>query len=233
MRIDSYRVQLALERPRELQWLGRSFSPTAAACRRAIGIEIVARCLSDATQPARAVTRVLPPAGRGGPEAARGSWWAEWLCSIPAGARATACSEALTWATQLFAALDWARLPGARIGDDRRWDCPGGSRVSVHSKVDVRIELEQRPVLFLVPTGVPGPNWWVTLALPALVTGLVDGAGSVPAQVVALWPASGQVRILAIEPDTLERAATTIAQACRAMSGPPHRADGARAVRTL
>jgi hypothetical protein len=233
IRIDSYRVQLALEAPHELQWLERSFSPSAAACRRAIGIEIVSKCLTDATQPAAQVAGVLAAAGRGATTSVERSWWGDWFATIPPAGRAAATSEALTWATQLFGALDWSRLTDARIGEDRRWDCPGAQRVAVHAKVDVRIEVDGRPVFFLMPTGVPGPNWWAPLALSALVTGLVDGPTSVPARVVALWPASGQVRILDLEPETLERAASTIADTFRAMSGSGTASGRPRAVRTL
>lgn len=226
LRIDAYRIHLALTSQRQEVSPDGAFSPSPASCRRAIGSEAVAHCLRDrALAPAQAVARVLErttdPRGGG-----RGSaWWEEWFRSIPPGARAVVQSEAVTWATQLYGALEWSRIERqVRIGCDYRWECPGAKRVTLHAKADVQAWAHDRPVLLMMPTGVAGPRWSSTLALAALAAGLVSGADSVPARVVGMWPASGQVRILPVENGTLEEASKSVIQAAWALT--QHRAAG-------
>jgi hypothetical protein len=153
------------------------------------------------------------------PSESTGAWWEEWFRSLGAGARSVVQAEATTWATQLHTALEWSRFePQAVLGRDYRWECSRSPRVSLHAKVDVQATVEGRPVLLLVPTGVPGPYWSAALGLSALVAGLVRGRDSVPTRVVGMWPASGQVRILPVEPGTLDRASRLVVEAGWAIS---------------
>jgi len=217
-RIDSYRLQLALRSPQQLSSLDCSFSPSPASCRRAIGTEAVSLCVREpGVSPAQAVAEVLNST-IAYPDDAERSWWREWFLRIPPGARAVVQSEAVTWATQLFGALEWSRLqPNVRVGNDFRWECPGARGVTVHAKIDVRVLVDNRPVFFLVPTGTPGPHWSAALSLAALGAALAGGAESLPARVVGLWPASGQVRILPVQSGTLDRAARLVIEAARVL----------------
>jgi hypothetical protein len=224
LRIDAYRIHLALTSPGQGVSPDGPFSPSPASCRRAIGSAAVSHCLRDrALAPAQAVERVLErtvdPRG-----SERGSvWWEEWFRSIPPGARAVVQSEAVIWATQLYGALEWSRIERQiQVGSDYRWECPGSTRVTLHAKADVRAWTHDRPVLLVMHTGIAGPRWSSMLALAALAAGLVSGADSVPARVVGMWPASGQVRILPVESGTLDDASKSVIQAARALT--QHRA---------
>ncbi len=194
---------------------GRPFSPSAANCRRGIGIAAVARCAHNRTlTPAQAVASVLANAMAIETEKRGFTWWEEWFRRIPPGGRAVVQSEALTWATQLHGALDWGRImPRPQLGRDFRWQCPGSPLVTLHAKVDVQASAGGRPVQLVVSTGLAGPEWSPALALSALSAGLLHGTDAVPARVVGVWPASGQVRILQVEPGTLEVASNRVIDA--------------------
>ena len=63
---------------------------------------------------------------RGAIPAARPPWWAAWYGGLGAGGRAMVEAEAVTWATQLWTALEWERLVQPMVGGpDDWWDCPG------------------------------------------------------------------------------------------------------------
>jgi hypothetical protein len=217
VRIDAYRIQVALNSPARLASDNQIFSPSPAACRRAIGVAAIRMCVRDRSlSPARAVAIVLDRATTPEVEAGGGPWWREWFRRIPLGARSVAESEAVTWATQLQESLEWERFdPLPRIGGDYRWQCDGSARVMLHGKVDVEARVGDRPVFFLLQTGIAGPQWMAALALSALAAGLARGSASLPARVVALWPASGQVRMLEVEPGTLDRASNFAIEAAR------------------
>jgi hypothetical protein len=235
LRIDAYQLQLALSAPDKLDGADRSFAPTPATCRRAIGIAAISHCLRDvALPPAQAVGEVLADSGEPTSGSEWRAWWVEWFRRLPEGAKAVVQAEATTWATQLYSALEWSRFePQAVVGRDYRWDCTRSPRVRLHAKVDVQVQAQGRPVLFLVPTGIPGPHWSAALALSALVAGLVRGVGSVPARVVGMWPASGQLRILPVEPGTLDHASKLVVEAAWAVARAQRSASTAERVRTL
>jgi hypothetical protein len=70
-----------------------------------------------------------------------------------------------------------------------------------------------RPVLLVVGSGVPPADWRSALGFPALVPALARGEKAVPARVVGLWPASGQVRILPVDDGVLLDTATAVIRA--------------------
>jgi hypothetical protein len=217
IRIDAYRLQLATGNIGRLRNLEPVFSPTPASCRRAIGLAAVSLSARDPSiPPARAVEAVLA-----GTEARSdsGAWWEDWYRRLPPGARSVARAEAVTWATQLFEALDWSRFdPPARVGGDLRWRAQGSSRVILHAKVDVRVIVDGAPVFFVVNTGMAGPAWTTALSLSALVAGIARGPEAIPARVVGLWPSSGQVRILPIDSGILDRASRLAVEAAQILA---------------
>jgi hypothetical protein len=123
-------------------------------------------------------------------------------------------AEAVTWATQLWTALEWERLVQPVVGGgDDWWDCPGTRALTLRGRADVRVRAVGRPVLLVVGSGVPPSDWRSALGFPALVPALGRGEKSVPARVVGLWPASGQVRILPVDNGALVDAAAAVIRA--------------------
>ena len=227
LRIDAYRLQLALAGRSGTLCPDGPFSPSPASCRRAIGTAAVAQCSRNPmSSPARAVAGVLECAMTPDADGPGSSWWAEWFRRLPVGAKAVVESEAVVWATQLYGSLEWDRIgPDARIGCDYRWVCPGTPQVTLHAKVDVQAWTQGRPVLLVASTGVAGPHWAPALALTALAAGLVRDVQSVPARVVGIWPSSGQVRILPIERGTLAAASKNVVDAALALARTVRPAD--------
>jgi hypothetical protein len=146
-----------------------------------------------------------------GDPGSRPPWWAAWYAGLAAGGRAMVEAEAVTWATQLWTALEWERLAQALVGaGDDWWDCPGTRALTLHGRADVRVRAEGRPVLLTVGSGVPSSQWRGELGFPALVCAMARGERSVPARVVGWWPASGQVRILPVDAAALDEVATAV-----------------------
>ncbi|HEY5250606.1 MAG TPA: hypothetical protein VIJ09_03045 [Acidimicrobiales bacterium] len=216
LKLDEFRFGQAREHPDRLGADDGPFVASPAVCRRAVGSAAVARCLRRrSSSPAVAVAEVLAAgaedAGDGGDPTVRAPWWAGWYGGLSAGGRAMVEAEAVTWATQLWTALEWERLVQPMVGgSDDWWDCPGTRSLTLKGRADVRVRTEGRPVLLVVGSGVPPFDWRAALGFPALVATLARGEKSVPARVVGLWPASGQVRILPVDIEALAETATAV-----------------------
>jgi hypothetical protein len=216
LRLDEFRFGQAREHPDRLAVDEGPFVASPARCRRAIGAGAVARCLRRRSgSPATAVAEVLAAgvadAGDGGDPTARPPWWAGWYGGLAAGGQAMVEAEAVTWATQLWTALEWDRLGQPMVGGgDDWWDCPGTRSLTLKGRADVRVRTEGRPALLVLGSGVPPSGWQAGLGFPALVAAMARGEKAVPARVVGLWPASGQVRILPVDAGTLGETATAV-----------------------
>ncbi len=157
------------------------FVPSPVTCRRAVGLAAVARCVRRrAPSPAAAVAEVVAmgveDAADGTDPGVRPPWWAAWYRSLPAGGRAMVEAEAVTWATQLWTALEWERLVQPVVGGgDDWWDCPGTRALTLRGRADVRVRAEGRPVLLVVGSGLPPSDWRCALGFPALVGALARG----------------------------------------------------------
>jgi hypothetical protein len=221
LRLDAYRFALARERPESCTVTQPPFAASPAKCRRAVGLSAVARCVRRRSPgPAPAVADVLADAladalSAGEPAGARPPWWAAWYAGLSGGARAVVEAEAVTWATQLWTAIEWERLerPVVIGGNDDWWDCPRARRLTLRGHADVRLGAGGRPVSLVVGTGVPPPGWRAALGFPALVGALARGERAIPVRVVGLWPASGQVRILPVDAAALADTATAVVSA--------------------
>ncbi len=219
LRFDAYRFALAREHPERLDADDGTFVPSPARCRRAVGLGAVGRCLRGRSPtPATAVAEVLATgaedAADGVDPGARPPWWAAWYGSLPAGGRAMVEAEAVTWATQLWTALEWERLAPTTVGGaDDWWDCPRTRHLTLRGQADVRVRAGGRPVLLVMGGGLPPSDWRRSLGFPALVAALGRGERSVPARVVGLWPASGQVRILPVDSVVLADTAAAVVDA--------------------
>jgi hypothetical protein len=218
LRINQFRLEKVLESPSRVRG-DEPFSPSPAACRRAIGTAAIARCLNEpGGTPSRAVSDVLDMASRR-VEPYDFCWWGDWFSRLPFGARGVVQAEAVTWATQLHGALDWTRFESVpETGIDYRFESPTRRPILIHSKIDIRVQVDQKPVFFLLPTGVAGKHWNDGFLLAVLAAALCGGITAVPTRVVGLWPSSGQVRVLEVESGTIERAADVVCEAAVALA---------------
>ena len=217
--LDGFRFGQARDHPDRLGDDDGHFVASPALCQRTVGSGAVARCLRRrSASPAVAVAEVLAAgaedAAEGGDPTVRPPWWAAWYRGLPAGGRAMVEAEAVTWATQVWTALEWERLAQPMVGgSDDWWDCPGTRSLTLRGRADVRVRAGGRPALLVVGSGLPPSGWRGTLGFPALVASLARGQGSVPARVVGLWPACGQVRILPVDQGVLAETATAVTAA--------------------
>jgi hypothetical protein len=217
--LDDYRLRTAWREP-ERCGADEPFEPSPRSVRRAVGIAALARLVrGHASGPVPAVTAVLDDAlddaaaGRGaGP---RPAWWAPWYATLGPGARAVVCAEASTWVTQIWGALEWARLrPGPVVGGrDDWWECPGGPGLTLRGRADVRVQQAGRQAMLVVRGGLANSDWPIELGFPALVGALVRGEQGLPVRVVGTWPASGQCRVLEVDGPALAAAADAVARA--------------------
>jgi hypothetical protein len=220
--IGAHELKVAREHPERCETRGGVFAPSPLRCRRAIGIAAVERCVRGrSSAPHTAVAEVLASGVEDLDGAARSQgvlrapWWAQWYSGLPPGARAMVHAEAVTWATQLWSALDWSRFdrPPVVGGRDDWWDCPGRRQLVVQGRSEVRAWAGSRVVMLVVASGFPSSAWRAELAHRALVAALARGERSVPARVVGLWLASGMVRICEVDGVALSEAAAALISA--------------------
>jgi hypothetical protein len=222
LQIGAYELTVARDHPERCAAQRDAFVPSPTRCKRAIGVAAVERCVRGrASAPSTAVAEVLESGVEDlsvavrAQRARRPSWWAEWYAGLGPGGRATVHAEAVTWATQLWTALDWHRFerPPVVGGRDDWWDCPGRRQLVVRGRAEVRAWVGDRPAMLVVAAGFPRTGWRAELAHSALVVALARGERSMPARVVGLWPASGLVRICEVDTAALTEAATALVSA--------------------
>ena len=105
-------------------------------------------------------------------------------------------AEAVTWATRLWCAVDWAALGSPpTIGRDRWWDSPHSALLALRGRAEVRTGCANLVVL----SGPRRDSVRAELALVTLVGSLRTSGGAVPGRVVGWWPDSG--RLVRVEPE--------------------------------
>lgn len=226
--IGAYELAMALEHPQRcVKAVREPFVISPVRCRRAIGVAAVQRCArGHCSSPQRAVSEILCGAledvataqrEAGSP---RPAWWAEWYAGLPPGGRAVVEAEAVTWATQLWSAIDWDRFerPPVLTGRDDSWRCPGPCGLLLRGRVDVRAVRDDRQAFLVVAAGFPRASWRPQLAYPALVAALARGRRAMPARVIGVWPASGLVRICEVDQSALGEAAAALVIAAKTYS---------------
>jgi hypothetical protein len=178
-----------------------------------------------ARAPAAAVGEVLEAgvedvAGDADAGAVRAPWWAAWYAQLPLGGRAAVEAEAVSWATQLFTALEWRQFdrPPVIAGRDDWWQAPGG-RLVLQGRAEVRAQLEESTALLVMAGRSCGEDWRVRLGFPALVCLLARGERALPGRVVGIWPASGQTRALALDGPALDEVARAVVAATASWVG--------------
>jgi hypothetical protein len=176
--------------------------------RRSLGLAVVDACL-DGRFPTP-MEAIGPVADAAVAEWERTGWrtfhWEPWFARLAAGARASVLAEALGWATAVWSAVEWSRLPRRpRVGGPAdQWMCPAGRVVILKARSELRVPLPgDRPgslpsgaagppvALVSASSGCPGGTWAEELAYLALVAGLHSATGPFPARVVGLWPDAG------------------------------------------
>lgn len=210
--VDRRQLHLARQRAIGMPADDGPFRPSPTRCRRAIGLDAVAGCLlgrhgSAADAVARVLDEVAARSAAGQPL----PWWGAWWLGLGTGGRAAVRAEAVGWATRLWTGVDWRAVPGRAVvaSRDQRWMCPTARWLSLHGRVDVRVD---------GPTGVSGPTggaylvvgagvapsgWRSPLVLPVLVGALAGGPDAVGRRVVGWWPDTGQVRVCDVDDDAL------------------------------
>jgi hypothetical protein len=221
LQVDVFKVLVAHRHPDRCMAADDPFVASPRLCRRALGVAAVSRCVRGLSpNPAVAVAEVL----QGGLEdasvasttaAVKAPWWAEWYAGLPGGGRAVVRAEAVAWATQLFTALEWGRIPRPPVigGRDDWWQCPDEPKLVLQGRADVRSFDRRRPALLVVGTGRCRTDWRVELGYPGLVASLVRDTHATPSRVVGVWPQSGQVRVLPVDLITLRATATALVAA--------------------
>ena len=136
-------LRLARYRPESLDLPEEPFAWKPAFVRRSLGIAAVRACAGGRFRgPADAVG---PLADRAVEEWRRTGWrtfhWEPWFAGLGAGGRAAVLADAVTWATPMWAALDWGLLGDSveLAPPDERWSLPGGGPVRLRGGCEARV----------------------------------------------------------------------------------------------
>jgi hypothetical protein len=218
--VSGYSLRLLLEGQQSAQ---DSFRWSPRTARRTLGLAAVRACVAgECRTPAEAVRSVVAGAvGQAERDGATPRSLGAWLAGLPAGGRAAAQADAVTWATALFGALEWDRLPAASEvgGPDRWWDAGGG--VALRGRADLRTMAGDRPSLFCVGNGRPMPSSRAELLLAALVDVVRNPRAPAPARVVGWWPASGRALSVPVSEAALSKTAALVVEAAGRWSDLP------------
>lgn len=208
-RVTEHDVRLAYGPEAGSSSVVEPFAWTARTARRSLGVAAV-RSLAEARTrtPLDAVRQRLEQASAWVRDGAAGtSRLDHWLAGLPPGAVAAVGAEAVTWATRLWCALDWAAFSEAPvIGRDHWWDSPHSALLALRGRAEVRVDGAHLVVL----TGPRRESVRAELALVALVEALRAPAAA-PCRVVGWWPESGHVVRMEPEPAVLVLAARAVA----------------------
>lgn len=186
------------------------FTWSARTARRPLGLAAVRRLADGAARsPAEAVHARLQESAdwvRAGAPCA--SDLDRWVARLGPAGRTAVAAEAVTWATRLWCALDWAALGRAPVvGRDRWWDSPHSALLALRGRADVRVG----PSALVVLSGPRRESVRAELALVTLVEALRTRGAGPPGRVVGWWPDSGHVVRLDPEPAVLTLAADAVA----------------------
>jgi len=209
-RVTDHEVRAALHRDAADRCAPPPFAWSAHTARRALGLAAVRLLVAGgARSPVEAVRARLDESARwvheGSPCASQLDRWVAGLS--PAG-RTAVGAEAVTWATRLWCAVDWAALgPPPTIGRDRWWDSPHSALLALRGRAEVRTDRASLVVL----SGPRRDSVRAELALVTLVEPLRTRGGNVPGRVVGWWPDSGHLVRVEPEPAVLSLGAEAVA----------------------
>jgi hypothetical protein len=211
------------------------FAWSSRTARRALGLAAV-RSVIDGT--ARSVIDGVHRAGVSAVRSAnegRGSAASmdRWLSGLPGAALAAVEAEAVTWATRLWCALDWAAFEETPIiGRDRWWDSPHSSLLALRSRAEVR-SVGRGPggdpfSVHLVMLGGPRrASIRSELSVVALVEAMRAPGTLPPGRIVGWWPDSGHVVKVEVDRPALEEGVATVARTLTCGEAAPVPFEGA------
>ena len=217
---------------------GAPFRWTARTARRRVGLAAVRSCLAQpGLAPGEAVAQVIAdPGGPTGPGPTGPGSCTDWLAGLSPSARALVQAEATTWATAVWTALDWDRLPSPMVGaPDRWWDWHGRARVAFQGRADLRIPRVGGGggAHLVVLDGFPSHASRRALTFGALVDALRSDGADAPSRVIGWWPDCGKAWVASVDGGALracaEDALGAVRRALRA-PGPGTRSLPARAL---
>ncbi len=170
LEIGLRQLRLARYRPESLDVPEEPFAWRPVFVRRSLGIAAVRASAEGRFRgPAEAVG---PLAERAVEEWRRSGWrtfhWEPWFAGLGDGGRARVLAEAVTWATPVWASLDWGLLGDSveLAPPDDRWSLPGGGPVRLRGRCEARVVRPGRPeagvrstTLLSVSGGRPGDGW--------------------------------------------------------------------------
>jgi hypothetical protein len=225
-RITDYMVRSTLwppDRPRPES----PFAWSAPTARRLLGLAAL-RAVVRGSVPSP-VDGVIAAIDQGVAAVSRGdrpaSLMDHWLSRLSTAGRAAIQAEAATWATRLYAGLDWSAFPAPpTIGRDHWWDSPDSSLLALRSRAEVRTTTSGGhgdPVSahLVVLTGPRRVTVRAELSVVALVEALRScPRGVPPGRIMGWWPDSGRFVTVTVEPVTLDQGAATVARTLASLS---------------
>ncbi|MHB8438760.1 MAG: hypothetical protein ACYDD4_06315 [Acidimicrobiales bacterium] len=214
--LDVRRLVTAMSSPERCGEPDGEFHVTAVTCRHAVALRAVSIVARTAMAPAAAVGAALDDAEHQHSSGAPGApWWAQWSSGLGRAGRCALSAEATTWATQIATSLRLDRLPAPLVigGADEWWNVPGAASLSLKGRADIRMRRHGVPLYVVVRPGSPLPTHRAELLFPALVTAMASAGRIVPARVLGIWPACGQVRVVDVDAPSLSACATQVAAA--------------------
>jgi len=218
-RVTDHDIRTALAPPSQ-PVRATPFAWSSRTARRALGLAAV-RSMIDGT--ARSVVEGVHRAGESAVRSAnegRGSAASmdRWLSGLPGAALAAVEADAVTWATRLWCALDWAAFEEPPIiGRDRWWDSPHSSLLALRSRAEVR-SVGRSPrgdpfSVHLVMLGGPRrASIRSELSVVALVEALRAPGTLPPGRIVGWWPDSGHVVKVEVDRLALEDGVAAVAR---------------------
>jgi len=230
IRIDSYQLRPPPpETPEE-----RPFAWSPLTARRQLGLECVRAWLGrQDLVPVRASELAIARLLRRAEDDSRPGGMAMWLAGLSPGALAVVRAEAVTWATQLIHALEWAKLARPVVGDDHSIQFEAVPQFLLRSRGDVVSTLADQAAtgggprrlsnaVFVVMTGRPLSTARDELGLAALGAALDPRSRAVPARVVGWWPQCGRSMVLPVTASVLEMTTDAVLEATkRAIAAAP------------
>jgi hypothetical protein len=220
-RITEHDVRVALRHDTAEPGPETAFAWTARTARRALGLAAIRLLLGGRSRsPLEAVRARMCESARWVHDgSACASQLDRWVAGLTDAGRAAVEAEAVTWATRLWCALDWAAFDTPPvIGRDRWWDSPHSALLALRGRAEVRTTGAHLVVL----SGPRRDSVRSELALVALVEALRSRSPVAPGRVVGWWPESGHIVRLEAEPTVLYLAteAVTLVLTGGGASGP-------------
>ncbi|MCL4433922.1 MAG: hypothetical protein M1399_04015 [Actinobacteria bacterium] len=240
LHVSSYHLHLpAADDTKGRQQAEQAFRMSTAVVKKAIGMAAISKCVRATRQrasrrmskgsrrhdwlenPAHYVDEILSTHALHTPGNSERYWWAGWCRRITPAQLAVVRTEAASWATTAWLALDWSRLPvTTEFGPGKlTWAPPGCSRVLLTARYDLKVRNAAGRFSMLTFFNGHAPSRWESvLCLPMLVaymrgrSGQIGGLDGMPIRAVGVWLSSGQARACDLSGAVLESTAMDVCE---------------------